>query len=107
MTDILDGNIFEAMRMILPEHRILMDQLDHFAVPRKQPELTEDAWDEMRYTISEAIEQRQRARITLFGQREDTVIEGIPVIANGRLMLETKEGMRMLNAEKVIGTELV
>ena len=105
--DIIDGNIFEVMRMILPEHRLIMAEIEDLGAPRKQSELTENAWDEMRYLINEAIEHHQRVRIMLFGRHKDTVIEGIPAIVCDRLVLNTREGMRAVVMDQVMKIEKI
>ena len=105
--DIIDGNIFEGMRMILPEHRLIMAEIEELNAPRKQPELTNDVWDEMQYLINEAIEHHQRVRIMLFGKRKNTVIEGIPAIICDRLVLNTGEGMRAVAMDQVMKIEKV
>lgn len=107
MTDILNGNLYEVMRMVLPEHRQLMNQCDLLGAPRKQPELTDDAWDEIQYILSEAIEERQRVRIILFGQRKDTVMEGVPAIVNGRLVLESSDWTGTVECKKVMKVIMV
>ncbi|TDY37157.1 YolD-like protein, partial [Alicyclobacillus sacchari] len=55
--NIRDGNIFEAMRLVLPEHRALMAQIQRERTRRKRPALTEERLEEMQYTLSEAIRE--------------------------------------------------
>ncbi|WP_245632951.1 YolD-like family protein [Alicyclobacillus kakegawensis] len=95
MTTIRDGNIFEAMRILLPEHRTTAERYRRQRARRRPPELFEDELAEMQYVLSEAIEQRRPVRLTLFHPSEDVVIEGVPELRGGRLWLWQADGNRV------------
>ncbi|BCJ86741.1 YolD-like family protein [Effusibacillus dendaii] len=102
---IVDGNIFEAMRLMLPEDRELMERSRRESTRRRLPIISQDAWNEMAYILDEALHQKQPIRITLFEPHEDVIWEGIPVVKNGHLKLQTADGIRQIPLEKVIRME--
>ncbi|MBX6395989.1 MAG: YolD-like family protein [Alicyclobacillaceae bacterium] len=102
---ITDGNLFSAMRLALPEHRDMAEQMERESRRRRAPALTEDQLAEMEYVLAEAMETGSRVRITLFGLNEDEVWEGIPVLRNGRLYLEDDSGKRAVPVERVVGVD--
>jgi hypothetical protein len=95
VTTIRDGNIFEAMRILLPEHRETTERYRRQRERRRPPELFEDELAEMQYVLSEAIEQRRPVRLTLSYPSEDVVIEGVPEFAGGRLCVCQAGGNRV------------
>ena len=77
------------------------------ATRRAPPLLTEDRWEEMHYTLSSAIAEETRVRVTLFDEYEDRAMEGIPTLSGQSLRL--RDGgifhsvplLRMTNVESV------
>jgi hypothetical protein len=104
---IVDGNIFEAMRLVLPEHRELMKRFKQQSNQRKLPLLSDDARDEMEYVLAEALRQGRTIRVTLFDPDEDVVWEGIPVLKDRQLHLQTADGIRRVPVQKVVKIEAI
>lgn len=103
---ITEGNLFEGMRFILPEHRHLMEERQAEEKRRKPPELSEDALAEMQYVLQEAIKQQQTVRLLLFAPGEDERCEGIPQWQDGQLWMQTADGQRLcLPLQRVLRVE--
>lgn len=100
-----EGNIFEAMRLVLPEHRGVMKGWQSERSMRNAPTLSDDEIQEMQYVISEAVENGSRIRLTLFGSFGDAVVEGIPVY-DGRLKMVTDcEDVQSVDLRRLIKVE--
>lgn len=99
-----EGNIFEAMRLVLPEHRAVMKKWQSERSLRNPPTLSDDEFQEMQYTITEAVENGSRIRLTLFGASGDAVVEGIPVY-DGRLKMVTDRGAQVVDIRRLIKVE--
>lgn len=99
-----EGNIFEAMRLVLPEHREMMRGWSRQRHQQKFPILSEDEIQEMQYILSEAIEARARVRITLFGAHDNTVFEGIPMFKE-RLYIVSNTGKQIIDVERLMHIE--
>ncbi|WP_018130369.1 YolD-like family protein [Effusibacillus pohliae] len=104
---IVDGNIFEAMRLVLPEHRELMKRFKQESNKRTPPILPEDAWNELEYVLVEALRQGRTIRVTLFDPDEDVVWEGIPMLKDRQLHLRTADGIRRVPVQKVVKIEAI
>jgi hypothetical protein len=104
---ITDGNIFEAMRLVLPEHRELMRQSEQERTKRKQPILSEDEWSEMGYILEEALQYKYKIRVTIFDPSQHVVREGMPIIRNGDLCLQTDEGVHQVPVNQVVKIEIM
>lgn len=102
---IKDGNLFEGMRIVLPEHRELMEKMEKEQSKRKPPVLSEDNLREMHYILSEAIESGAPIRITLFHSEKDVVIAGVPVLSNGGICLQTEAGIRQVPLKQAVKIE--
>jgi hypothetical protein len=102
---IADGNIFEAMRLVLPEHRELMEERRTLAQKRKQPMLSEDEWARMEYVVTECLEEASALKVTLFQPWRDIVLEGTPILVQDRLCLQTDQGVRELPIGKIVAIE--
>jgi hypothetical protein len=100
---ITDGNIFEGMRLVLPEHREAMEEMQAERKRRRPPELSEDELSEMQYALTEAIKQRRVVRLTLFDPVQDEVLEGVLEWRGGRLSVQTVDGRRVsLDVQRLI-----
>lgn len=73
---------------------------------KKPPVLTEDETEQIQFVLSEAIENRSRVRVTLFGAHGDTVIEGVPVY-DGRLRIATDNDVQTVDVGRLISAELL
>jgi C4-type Zn-finger protein len=68
---IIDGNIFEGMRIILPEHREAMKRLETEEKRQPRPVLDEQKIEEMSRVLADAIQDQRPITVTLnkpFGQ---------------------------------------
>jgi hypothetical protein len=92
---IIDGNIFEGMRIILPEHRDAMKRLETEAKRQPRPVLDEQKLEEMSRVLADAIQDQRPITVTLykpFGQyRVEIVPEKIDPYTK-KLMGRDKEG---------------
>lgn len=104
---ITDGNLFEAMRLVLPEHRDLMRQMEREGRKRKQPILSEDEWGEIEYGLKQALHQKSKIRIRLFDPYEDEIWEGVPIIKGNRVFLNMKNGMYEVPLQRVVKIEVI
>ena len=104
MTSIRDGNIFEAMRLVIPEHRERMEryQQEVDAGLRQKPVISQSRYAEFSLTIAEAVMNKAKIRITLFNKNGDEFIEGIPIMDCGRLRLATDEGVLEIPVKQVV-----
>ncbi|GMA59439.1 hypothetical protein GCM10025858_39430 [Alicyclobacillus sacchari] len=104
--NIRDGNIFEAMRLVLPEHRALMAQIQRERTRRKRPALTEERLEEMQYTLSEAIREGCAVRVTVFTPERDVVLMGYVSVCGRELRVQTCNGVRIVDVRDVVGVEI-
>lgn len=86
-SELLEGNLFECMRMIIPEHRKLMKGMELMAKTKSDPIDTFDEYKqiEMMELLQEAIENGLEVSITLKAGRYQgrQIITGFPR-ANGQ-----------------------
>ncbi len=104
--NINEGNIFEAMRLVLPEHRGAMSEWKRQRSKREPPVLSEDEIQDMQYILKEALENGSKVRLKLFGEYSDAVIEGVPFY-DGRLRAATDEGVLIVDVERLIAVDLM
>lgn len=98
---------FEAMRLVLPEHRSAMAGWNRQRSKQGCPTLSDDEFEQMWYTVTEAIENDKRVRVTLFGEYGNTVLEGKPHAENGRLMVHTAESAKRVVTERLLRIEML
>ncbi|WP_206832706.1 YolD-like family protein [Alicyclobacillus fructus] len=103
--NIRDGNIFEAMRMVLPEHRELMAQIQRERAKRKRPVLTEERLEEMQYALSEAVREGRAVRVTVFTPERDVVLVGHVTVRGRELRVRTAGGEQLVRLNDVIQIE--
>ncbi|MBF8376471.1 YolD-like family protein [Alicyclobacillus mali] len=104
--NIRDGNIFEAMRLVLPEHRALMAQIQRERMKRKRPVLTEERLEEIQYTLSEAILEGNAVRVTVFTPERDVVLMGHVSVSGRELRVCTAAGVHIVDVRDVVGVEM-
>jgi hypothetical protein len=63
---ILDGNIFEGMRMILPEHREAMRKVEQEHLRPARPVLDEQKLEEMSRVLAEALQDSRTLTVTVY-----------------------------------------
>lgn len=87
-----EGNIFEAMRLVLPEHRELMERMERDVRRGKPPLLTEDHYEQMQYILSRALEEQIPIKVAVWMEYEQRVWMGVPERSGDKLRLRTKQG---------------
>lgn len=102
-----EGNIFESMRLVLPEHREMMERMKQQMHVHKAPSLSEDEMQEMQYAIDEAIHGEKTIRVTTFGPFGDQACEGVPKIKGARLYLSNSEGVMPLDVENIVSIRII
>ena len=105
--NIRDGNIFESMRLVLPEHRALMAQIQRERMKQKRPVPTEERLEEMQYTLIEAIRKGRAVRVTVFTPELDVVLVGSVSVRGRELRVRTVNGVRAVDVRDVVGVEVV
>lgn len=85
-------NIFEAMRLVLPEHRGSMAIWQRQRSVRTQPILLEDELESMQFILSDAIKHHCQVRLTLFGEYEKTMLAGV-LVMGWRLQIANDKGI--------------
>jgi len=101
-----EGNIFEAMRLVLPEHRAVMNLVTKEMSKRERPALTEDEYVQMQYVLAEALELERCVRVQLFRPYEDKVIMGVPSLKGNKLYLQTVAGYIELKSSDIVRIEM-
>ncbi|MHB1682177.1 MAG: YolD-like family protein [Bacilli bacterium] len=101
---ISEGNIFETMRLVLPEHRDVMAAWERERNRPESPTLSEDEIAHMHYILSEAIEIRARVRLLFFANEAVRVLEGVPTY-DGRLRIVNADGVFPVSFERLIRVE--
>ncbi|PWI56709.1 YolD-like family protein [Sulfoacidibacillus thermotolerans] len=104
--NINDGNIFESMRLVLPEHRRLMLDWKRQRNVRQLPVLSEDEAAQIHYALSEAIANGSRVRVTLYELQGDIVLEGI-LSFTGQLRIVTEENVQIIDIERLLSVEQI
>lgn len=102
---ITDGNLFAAMRLVLPEHRALMKQREKEAAKQNFPALAEDEREEMEYILEEALIRGEKVQVTLFAPYGNLILEGIPRMKRDQLYIQTEEGLHKVDTARVIRLE--
>lgn len=102
-----EGNIFELMRLVLPEHREMMERMKKKMQVHKIPVLAEDKMEQMQYTLQDALENEQPIRVTLYNPFEDEIHEGIPIMKGNKLYLSNGAGMLPLVIEEIKCLEMM
>ena len=97
-----EGNIFEAMRLVLPEHRELMSDIEKMHQRTKRPTLAEDVMIEFEYLWKEAWHHQLPLSIVLFDPMRERVVSGIPLTSQNPLRLRTEHGCIMIQQEDIL-----
>jgi C4-type Zn-finger protein len=75
---IIDGNIFESMRIILPEHREAMKRLESEAKRQPRPVLDEQKIEEMSRVLADAIQDQRSITLIVYKPFGPDRVEMIP-----------------------------
>lgn len=89
--NILSGNIFEGMRLILPEHRAEMKRYENGLTRRTMRQLSQHEWEDTSYIIGEAIESQTSVHMAIFGEYEDDVWIGVVEVYGNALCIVNEE----------------
>lgn len=90
------------MRLVLPEHRGAMSRYQTAKECRTKPVLSQHEWEEMSYTISDAMDEGSPVCVTLFGPHENEVWEGVPVMYAGNLHLVIDGERRRIPVDRIV-----
>jgi hypothetical protein len=104
----MDGNIFEAMRLVLPEHREKMREAEREEGKQEPPLLADDAVEAIQRVIGQALRRALRLRVTWFDPHGNVEWEGVPVLSpDGQLDLRGADGVtRRVPLDKVVDAVL-
>lgn len=103
--DIMSGNIFEAMRLVLPEHRELMRDVDQNESPYRRSELLDDVFEEYEDIWNTAYREHTELRIVMISAKGKRSINGVPVSLQPPLRLQTDHGCIMIQPEAILHLE--
>jgi hypothetical protein len=102
---ISEGNIFEAMRLVLPEHREKMTQFERESRKASPPVLAPDKQYEMHCILETAIREGREIQITRFNPNENERLTGIPYFKGGKLLLASGNEIYVLTMGQIINIE--
>lgn len=100
---ITDGNLFEAMRLVLPEHRSRMAEGERRDGQPAAP--SADARECMEEMLAMALSHGLSVRLTLGGGREPEVLEGRLLYA-GQLWMEHEGGTTPVAPDRLLAVDL-
>jgi len=95
-------NIYEGMRMIMPEHRDMINRMAREEKRRVRPILADYAIEEMGMTLSEAVAERLAIRVTLFGEWEDQMYEGVPEMRGQVMYVDDGEKRHRMELAEIV-----
>lgn len=102
---ISEGNIFEAMRLVLPEHRAKMNDFEREMHQAVRPMLAADKQNDMHYVLEAAIANGRKVQVTLYGPDENCILTGVPSTKGGKLFLTNRDGVHPLSPNRLIDVE--
>jgi len=74
----LEGNgLWESSRMMLPEHKVRINEWNLEIKKRQRIELDEQEWEDVSRVVVQSLQQRQPVKIRMFHELEDLEIVGI------------------------------
>ncbi|WP_419873037.1 YolD-like family protein [Candidatus Pristimantibacillus sp. PTI5] len=74
----LEGNgIWESSRMMLPEHKVAINEHEKALRKRERVELDEQEWEHVARSVTESLQQRQPITLRLFHPLEELTVIGI------------------------------
>ncbi|GMA65683.1 YolD-like family protein (plasmid) [Alicyclobacillus fastidiosus] len=102
-----EGNVFQMMRLVLPEHRSAMNRYENEQIRQqsKPPVLSQHEWEEMSYVISDAIDAQSTVCLTLFGPLENEIWHGVPVMYAGNLHLIVDGERRRVPVDRLVSAK--
>ncbi|NIK75703.1 hypothetical protein FHS15_000803 [Paenibacillus castaneae] len=74
----LEGNgLWESSRMMLPEHKVAINEHEKALRQRQRVELDEQEWEQVSRSVTESLQQRQPVTLRLFHPAEELIVSGI------------------------------
>ncbi|WP_028611105.1 YolD-like family protein [Paenibacillus harenae] len=74
----LEGNgLWESSRMMLPEHKVAINEHEAVLRRRQRVELDEQEWEHVARSVTESLQQRQQIKLRLFHPIEELTVIGI------------------------------
>ncbi|WP_141505945.1 YolD-like family protein [Paenibacillus luteus] len=74
----LEGNgIWESSRMMLPEHKVAINEQEQASRQRQRIELDEQEWENISRFVMESLQQRHPIAIRLFHPLEELSVIGV------------------------------
>lgn len=74
----LEGNgLWESSRMMLPEHKVAINENAEALRHRYRIELDEQEWENVSRSMTESLQQRQPITLRLFHPIEELIVTGI------------------------------
>ncbi|CAM4284375.1 hypothetical protein FHS16_002246 [Paenibacillus endophyticus] len=74
----LEGNgLWESSRMMLPEHKVAINELEKASRQRERIELDEQEWEHVARSVTESLQLRQPVTLRLFHPLEELTVIGI------------------------------
>jgi hypothetical protein len=102
---ITEGNLFAKMRLTLPEHRAMVDEVRRLMNRNPVPRAAEDVHEQWEHVLRDAALRQLPVRITLIENGRETHEEGIPVIRGGELRLRGRGAWRRVNVHHITRVE--
>lgn len=74
----LEGNgLWESSRMMLPEHKVAINEQEKALRQRQRVELDEQEWENVARSVTDSLQQRQPVTLRLFHPFEELTVIGI------------------------------
>ncbi|WP_169083140.1 YolD-like family protein [Paenibacillus sp. PL91] len=74
----LEGNgLWESSRMMLPEHKVAINEHEKALRNRERVELDEQEWENVARLVTESLQQRHSITLRLFHPLEELTVAGI------------------------------
>lgn len=74
----LEGNgLWESSRMMLPEHKVAINEHEISLRQRQRVELDEQEWEQVSLSVTESLQQRLPVKLRLFHPAEELIVIGI------------------------------
>lgn len=76
-TKLEDNGLWESCRMILPEHKLRMQENRKELNRRQRIELDEQAWEDISRAVGESLQQRRLITLKMYHEYEELQIIGV------------------------------
>ncbi|OMD76834.1 YolD-like family protein [Paenibacillus odorifer] len=110
MSKKLQGNgIWEASRMMLPQHKESINRYRLELEKRTKPILHEDEWEIIFQNINLSLLQQERVIVTIFGECINLEIEGVVTNVSQHLKkfkIENEEGYDWIDFNEIVSIKI-